>query len=60
LVNLTILQKNLSHQNFQKQKVREKEKKKTYLRGALDSAQKSRHEKSNSLALRCTGKLGRY
>jgi hypothetical protein len=34
--------------------------KKMYLRRALDSAQRSLHEKSNYLALRCTRKLGRY
>jgi hypothetical protein len=31
-----------------------------YLRGALDCAQKLSHEKSKYLALRCTGKFGRY
>jgi hypothetical protein len=36
LVNLTILQKNLSYKNLQEKKVREK--KKMYLRGALESA----------------------
>jgi hypothetical protein len=51
LVNLTIFaKKNLSHQNFQKLKIRER---KMYLRGALDSTQFHCMGKVDYLALRC-------